>query len=51
MQVLELKPLKNKKLKLVLIESEFPVDWALELPKEEDGSIDYPYGWIRTNTR
>jgi methylene-tetrahydromethanopterin dehydrogenase len=36
MQVLELKPLKNKKLKLVLIESEFPVDWALELPKEED---------------
>jgi methylene-tetrahydromethanopterin dehydrogenase len=41
MQVLELKPLKNKKLKLILIESEFPVDWALEIPKDEDllGSI------------
>jgi methylene-tetrahydromethanopterin dehydrogenase len=41
MQVLELKPLKNKKLKLILVESEFPVDWAIELPKDEDilGSI------------
>ena len=35
MQVLELKRLKEKKLKLILIESEFPIDWALELPKEE----------------
>ncbi len=35
MQVLELKRLKEKKLKLILIESEFPIDWTLELPKEE----------------
>ena len=35
MQVLELKRLKDKKIKLILIESEFPIDWALELPKEE----------------
>ncbi len=36
MQVLELKPLKNKNLKLILIESEFPIDWVFELPKEEN---------------
>ncbi|MFX0003537.1 MAG: methylene-tetrahydromethanopterin dehydrogenase N-terminal domain-containing protein [Candidatus Hodarchaeota archaeon] len=30
MEVLELKPLKNKSLKLVLIESEFPIDWWFE---------------------
>ncbi|MBA7526669.1 hypothetical protein ES705_18836 [subsurface metagenome] len=35
MQVLELKRLKEKKLKIILVESEFPIDWALELPKEE----------------
>ena len=27
MEVLELKPLKNKKLKLILVESEFSIDW------------------------
>jgi methylene-tetrahydromethanopterin dehydrogenase len=32
MQRLELKPLKNKTLKLILIESEFPIDWFLESP-------------------
>lgn len=36
MQVLELKPLKNKNLKLFLIESEFPIDWTFELSKEDD---------------
>jgi methylene-tetrahydromethanopterin dehydrogenase len=30
MEVLELKPLKNQNLKLVLIESEFPIDWWFE---------------------
>jgi len=30
MQVLELKPLKNKRLKIILVESEFPVDWTYE---------------------
>jgi len=35
MKVLELKPLKDKNLKLILIESEFPIDWALELPKSD----------------
>lgn len=30
MEVLELKPLKKSKLKLVLIESEFPIDWWFE---------------------
>ncbi|MFW9823191.1 MAG: methylene-tetrahydromethanopterin dehydrogenase N-terminal domain-containing protein [Candidatus Thorarchaeota archaeon] len=30
MEVLELKPLKKNKLKLVLIESEFPIDWWFE---------------------
>lgn len=30
MKVLELKPLKTKNLKLVLIESEFPIDWWFE---------------------
>ncbi|MFX1463834.1 MAG: hypothetical protein ACFFBF_12445 [Promethearchaeota archaeon] len=32
-EVLELKPLKNKSLKLVLVESEFPIDWWFEIPK------------------
>ena len=39
MKVLELKPLKEKKLKLILIESEFPIDWALELPKSDVGIL------------
>ncbi|MFW9896324.1 MAG: methylene-tetrahydromethanopterin dehydrogenase N-terminal domain-containing protein [Candidatus Thorarchaeota archaeon] len=30
MEVLELKPLKKSKLKIVLIESEFPIDWWFE---------------------
>lgn len=33
-EVLELKPLKNKTLKLILIESEFPIDWWFEIPKD-----------------
>ena len=33
-QVLELKPLKDKHLKLILVESEFPVDWWFEAPEE-----------------
>lgn len=36
MQVLELKPLKNKTLKLILVESEFPIKWWLEAPSEEE---------------
>ncbi|MFW9773293.1 MAG: methylene-tetrahydromethanopterin dehydrogenase N-terminal domain-containing protein [Candidatus Heimdallarchaeota archaeon] len=32
MEVLELKPLKNKHLKLILVESEFPIDWWFEPP-------------------
>ncbi len=35
MQSLELKPLKNKHLKLVLVESEFPIEWWLEPSKEQ----------------
>lgn len=33
-EVLELKPLKEKYLKLVMVESEFPIDWWFEVPKE-----------------
>jgi len=33
-EVLELKPLKDKYLKLVMVESEFPIDWWFEVPKE-----------------
>ena len=33
-EVLELKPLKEKVLKLILVESEFPIDWWFEIPKE-----------------
>jgi methylene-tetrahydromethanopterin dehydrogenase len=43
MQVLELKPLKKKKLKLILVESEFPVDWSIQTPKKENGIIDDLY--------
>ena len=32
-EVLELKPLKNKSLKVILVESEFPIDWWFEVPK------------------
>ncbi|MHA1369125.1 MAG: methylene-tetrahydromethanopterin dehydrogenase N-terminal domain-containing protein [Promethearchaeota archaeon] len=44
MKVLELEPLKKKKLELVLVEPEFPITWqlfALE-DKEEDGVILFP---------
>jgi len=34
-EVLELKPLKDKHLKLILVESEFPIDWWLEVPEEK----------------
>ncbi|MFW9951165.1 MAG: hypothetical protein ACFFKA_13685, partial [Candidatus Thorarchaeota archaeon] len=43
MQVLELKPLKNKKLKIILVESEFPVDWSVQKSKKENGIIDDLY--------
>ncbi len=33
-KVLELKPLKKKHLKLIMVESEFPVDWWFEAPKK-----------------
>jgi hypothetical protein len=33
-EVLELKPLKEKVLKLIMVESEFPIDWWFEVPKE-----------------
>ena len=32
-EVLELKPLKDKNLKLIMIESEFPIDWWFDAPK------------------
>lgn len=31
-EVLELEPLKKKKLKLIMIESEFPIEWWFEVP-------------------
>ena len=34
-EVLELKPLKEKHLKLIMIESEFPIDWWFEVPAEK----------------
>ena len=33
-KVLELKPLKKKHLKLIMVESEFPVEWSFEVPKK-----------------
>ena len=33
-EVLELEPLKKKHLKLIMIESEFPVEWWFEAPKK-----------------
>lgn len=32
-EVLELKPLKEKHLKLIMVESEFPIDWWFEVPE------------------
>jgi len=34
-EVLELKPLKDKILKLIMVESEFPIDWWFEVPEEK----------------
>jgi len=39
LEVLELEPIKNKKLKLLLLESEFPIDWHL-FPEEKE-KLDY----------
>lgn len=33
-KVLELKPLKKKHLKLIMVESEFPIDWWFQAPKK-----------------
>ncbi|MFW9948995.1 MAG: hypothetical protein ACFFKA_02570 [Candidatus Thorarchaeota archaeon] len=33
-EVLELKPLKEKVLKLIMVESEFPIEWWFEVPKD-----------------
>jgi len=33
-EVLELKPLKDKHLKLIMVESEFPIEWWFDAPKE-----------------
>jgi len=33
-EVLELKPLKEKHLKLIMVESEFPIDWWFDTPQE-----------------
>ncbi len=38
-EVLELKPLKNKMLKLILVESEFPIDWWFEVPETMKDNI------------
>ena len=35
MEVLELIPLERSKLKIILIESEFPIDWWFEGPAEK----------------
>ncbi|MBY9008799.1 MAG: hypothetical protein KGD74_02925 [Candidatus Lokiarchaeota archaeon] len=35
-EILELKPLKNKNLKLILLESEFPIDWFFNKEKNDD---------------
>ncbi|NHI93367.1 MAG: hypothetical protein EAX96_12850 [Candidatus Lokiarchaeota archaeon] len=39
LETLELEPLKNKKLKLILLESEFPVEWSL-FP-EDGNALDH----------
>ena len=38
-EVLELKPLKKKKLKLIVVESEFPIDWWFETPDEAKNDL------------
>jgi len=38
-EVLELKPLKDKHLKLIMVESEFPIDWWFEVPKEKEEDL------------
>ena len=38
-EVLELEPLKDKYLKLIMVESEFPIDWWFEVPKEVKDDI------------
>ena len=38
-EVLELKPLKKKHLKLIMVESEFPIEWWFEAPKREKENI------------
>ena len=38
-KVLELKPLKEKYLKLIMVESEFPINWWFETPKKIKESI------------
>jgi hypothetical protein len=38
-KVLKLKPLKHKKLDLVMIESEFPIDWYFEKDKKRDDNL------------
>jgi hypothetical protein len=38
-EVLELKPLKGKILKLVMVESEFPIDWWFEIPEEKKDDL------------
>jgi len=35
-KVLELEPLKKKKLDLILVESEFPITWSIEKPETDD---------------
>ncbi|MFX0188156.1 MAG: methylene-tetrahydromethanopterin dehydrogenase N-terminal domain-containing protein [Candidatus Hodarchaeota archaeon] len=39
MEVLELKPLKKKTLTLILVESEFPIDWWFDAPAQENHDI------------
>ncbi|MHA1334662.1 MAG: methylene-tetrahydromethanopterin dehydrogenase N-terminal domain-containing protein [Promethearchaeota archaeon] len=38
-EVLELKPIKDKNLKLVMLESEFPIDWFFNKQKSEDSLL------------
>lgn len=39
LQVLELEPLKKKKLKLILLQTEFPIEWSLEPNKAEENGL------------
>ncbi|HME55115.1 MAG TPA: methylene-tetrahydromethanopterin dehydrogenase N-terminal domain-containing protein [Candidatus Lokiarchaeia archaeon] len=38
-RVLELEPLKKKKLELVLVESEFPITWGIQKPETDDWNL------------